>query len=461
MKKLIILLTVLGLAFALSACQGEAVPDTSTTSPTQVTTQPATTAAPTQPATTAAPTQPVHVCTPGVWDMDLQSHWSNCIECGQQIPVQAHSLDSDNFCTVCGAEVWIYAEDLSSIYLADAYGNTVLCKYYDTTGELLYANTWEYTYTDQGVILTCLEYSDGVLTSESSYDPDTGNIRTVNEYYEDGSWQYTEYDEYASIARWISYDADGTALFDYSYSYTYAEDGTVMGEKVYENGALITETVYAIYNESDGFYTYPAKETVYFSDGSYTVTEYNENYQVLSEQYYDAAGSLVDSSAKFDPAACGPLFGTWQGGYTIDGSMVGSNLDIRCDVTMTFDDQGMLYSYMAINMEDMKLATIDALYTMYLSYGYSREEIDQLFQSEMGMTVEEYVILSLESMDVMETTQSLWEVYYVEDGLLYTGTSWTSYMESTAFSLDGDTLTLSGSSEDGMETTLVLTKTAE
>lgn len=124
-----------------------------------------------------------------------------------------------------------------------------------------------YTYGPDYRTLYNKEYdSSGKLTEQTEYLYDAsgeqqGSIRT--EYHEDGS--YTESD--------INTDYRTTE------SRTYDAAGTLIS---------VTETHYG----SDGRFA-GSVSTIYFYDGSYTVTEKDANYRIVSEKTYDASGKLI------------------------------------------------------------------------------------------------------------------------------------------------------------------------
>lgn len=86
---------------------------------------------------------------------------------------------------------------------------------YDAEGALISADTWEYTYDDDGKKTSEKSFTDGVLTSESTYknveleDVLLTYADAVTEYAEDGSRTVTTYDENGTVIGETQYDADG------------------------------------------------------------------------------------------------------------------------------------------------------------------------------------------------------------------------------------------------------------
>ena len=73
-----------------------------------------------------------------------------------------------------------------------------------------------------------------------------------------------------------------------------------------------------------------------------------------------------------------------------------------------------------------------------------------------GMTMEEYVnyVFSMIDFDSLLGSINYTGVYYVEDGLIYSGLTWNAELLGEEFTLEGDTLTLAGDvSDTGAEST--------
>ena len=71
---------------------------------------------------------------------------------------------------------------------------------------------------------------------------------------------------------------------------------------------------------------------------------------------------------------------------------------------------------------------------------------DKYLDALYGMTLEEYATSTIASMDLTSMLSDLnaSNVYYVEGDQIYNAGTWSSTMGSTTFTLEGDTLTLSG-----------------
>lgn len=480
MKKFLAIAFVLCLLLTMAACEKDApttgAPSVPTTQPTEKPTQPTTaptapTTAPTEP--TTAPTEPVHVHAPNAsWLMDKDNHWQLCEECGETINESAHTLDA-GFCTQCEAEIFVNNMDGStSVYVYDAFGNTTFSLEYDSEGNLLFTYNWEYTYDDAGNMLTETEYTDGAISYYAEYALDSEGLpytAKVFTFFEDGTSDYQEYDQWLNNTLWISYNADDTVLFSIRNEFTCDDNGNVLYQKTYEDDVLTSESEYTFMEGEFGAYTYCSKEITYFEDGSKLITEYDEFYEIISEVFIDANGNPVDHSGKFDPEACAPLFGVWEGNVLMDGDMMGmaglegfDGLSMQVFIRVTFKPDGTMQFLFEIDPDSLLDFMVEFFYKSYeTEFGMNRDEADAQLQQEMGMTVREYVQMMLSSGAMDEQfRQEMNMVYYVENGKIFAGESWTNQMEPLPFTLDGDTLTLKETIE-GTTFEMVLTKAGD
>jgi len=435
-------------------------PTTAPTEPTTAPTEPAPTEpAPTEPAPTEPkPTEPPHTHTVGDITADLHNHYQLCAECGEVVTSDAHTLDDFGTCTECLTE-FCFDEGVTELYRYDEYGSVIFNQIYDSTNTLVVTYSMAYTYDDAGNVLTETVYLDGILSGEVEYAIDKDGYSYIAKetlYYEDGSKDYHEYDEWYNNTLWISFNSDGNILFVIRNEYTCDDQGNVLYQKTYEDDILVSESEYTLAEGEYGSYTYCSKEITYYDDGSMLITEYNDIYEVISEVYLDANGNPVDNSGKFDAEICAPLFGTWEGKFTLTEEMLGmfgmegvEDVALKVTFTFIFNEDGTLLRTMEIDPDSLVAFMVEFMYITYEGFGMTRDEIDATFQQEMGMSLEEYVIQNIASgeLDYM-LTQTTEEVYYVEDDRIYAGTSWTSRMEPQEFELDGKILTIFLTGED-------------
>ena len=255
----------------------------------------------------------------------------------------AHTLNEDSVCSDCGAEIWIYDESVD-VYTYNEYGDLLRMSYYDADGNMLSGLQYEYEYDADGNKLLERCHSDGILEEETVFE--AGNPLQYTYYYDDGTKSVSEYDadgnivhsayydadgivisedwsEYAYTAdgesyearatmididgskyvseyneqgdqiAWIRYDADGSLKSEERYEHEYDADGDLMATKIYIDGTLSQEMLYTTIIDDFGSMRYPSTIIDYYSDGSKTVTEYDENDEIIALTNYDAEGNVV------------------------------------------------------------------------------------------------------------------------------------------------------------------------
>lgn len=443
------------------------------------------------------PKPPVHTCeAEGDWQIDLNNHWKLC-RCGETVDTGAHEMVNGS-CAVCSAE--IFSNDFTGdtcLWMYDENGMVLSELLYSADGKLLSSLSWEYGFDDNGELLWEKEYMDGLLYRHYTYDA-YGHIVTEDYYAEDGSveeayrydWVYDADGDPVSTKEYcndvlyyegtfhpelgqsypeeeIWYGEDGSRE---RYEYTYDDNGNVLLEVRYEDDVLAYKCYYVVESTIYGEWSYPAQEYAYNEDGSYTLTEYDPEGEILRQENYDAEGNLINNQGKFDPEVCAPLFGTWYGTFTMnaaDMGLEGVEGSIDLDVVMVLDELGNMTMYTTMDtqafMDFMVPLQEEMIYQMLaqsMGEECTREEMDAIFQTQYGMSIHDYVVMMVSQLDVEEMiNQETAGVYYVEGDTFYSGDSWTGAMEPSRFTLEGDTLTLTAEMPDlDMEMTLVLTR---
>lgn len=158
------------------------------------------------------------------------------------------------------------------------------------------------------------------------------------------------------------------------------------------------------------------------------------------------------------------IVGTWTVNVTFTEEMLGlEGVNIEdIPTSLTFDEDGevtMFYTDEAIELLEEKMldAMVEYLYATGEDEGASRDEIDEQFESEFDCSIEEFVEMLLDEMDMGETLRDLEESYnyQIEDGkLIIDDTEMTAEIKGkklTITEVDGDFLEGSG-----LETPIVL-----
>lgn len=163
-----------------------------------------------------------------------------------------------------------YNDDGSeSITLCDEHGNTVLSRMTTADGHVVFEETFEYTYGEDGF-----------------------PIRTIQKTnFDDGSYFIFELDEMGNHLFETQVDSDGTVVYAYTHSYDYDDNGRMLAEHVYENSRPVFETFYR-YEEGD-FWGYQYMTIDYFEDGSKLVCELDEFSEIIHETTYNPEGEII------------------------------------------------------------------------------------------------------------------------------------------------------------------------
>ena len=290
---------------------------------------------------TACAEKHTHSPTEG-WELNAKEHWQAC-ECGEAMNTAAHTLDENSRCDVCGAEIWDFGDSVD-VNTYNEYGDMLRMTSYDAEGNITTDLWYEYEYDADGNKLLEKYYGDGVLMDETAYE--AGVPVSYTAYYEDGTKTVTEYDEngntphsvyydadgsvasetwseydftadgvsYESkntmidfdgtkyigeyneqgdMTAWLCYDAGGSLVTEERYEFEYDAEGRKQVKRSYVGGMLTEELIYTLVTYEDGWMNYPGTVIEYETDGSKTVTEYDENDEIISVTTYDAAGNEI------------------------------------------------------------------------------------------------------------------------------------------------------------------------
>ncbi|MBQ1256751.1 MAG: hypothetical protein IIW08_00905 [Clostridia bacterium] len=163
-----------------------------------------------------------------------------------------------------------YNDDGSeSVILCDEYGNTLSSTVTAEDGRVLFEESYEYTYGDDGFPIHTVQKS----------------------LFDDGSCFIFELDEMGNQLFETQIESDGTVVYAYTHTYEYDERGRMLSERVAENERPVFETFYTY--ESDDFWGYQSMTIDYFEDGSKTVCEMDEYGEIIKETHYNADGEII------------------------------------------------------------------------------------------------------------------------------------------------------------------------
>lgn len=279
--------------------------------------------------TAPVPTGTEHTGTPdgehpaaAPWDRDAGEHWQTGPD-GEPVNAAPHSLNEENFCTVCGSEV-LQHNGLSDVSDYNGAGDLIRATRYAADGAVLSEGYYEYAegedgavylavvtdlyedgarclseYDPQGELISWFRYDkDGTVLSEVHYEytqnDDGAPLMTrMSNLYPDGSEYVSEYNEYGEQTAWLVYAADGTLQSEKRTQWEHDAEGHRLSETVWVDGRLAREVRYLNYTDGSGWWTREQRVTDYYEDGSKLVTEYNESGGIHSAVTYDADGNVL------------------------------------------------------------------------------------------------------------------------------------------------------------------------
>lgn len=204
---------------------------------------------------------------------------------------------------------WTYTESETVYYpelgnafksIYNEFGDQIGRIIYDADDNIVSEFVFEIEYDENGNITCERHYTDGVLTYEAlDYVTETDDYSftrypTTNvTYFEDGSKNVTVNGKYGLIKSTTTYAADGSVKSETVYEYEFFESGEKKSLKIIMNGKTVSEEFYEF--NADGWMTYLKKEIHYFEDGSKTVIEYDENWNIVSQKQFDADGNEIEA----------------------------------------------------------------------------------------------------------------------------------------------------------------------
>lgn len=165
-------------------------------------------------------------------------------------------------------------------------------------------------------------------------------------------------------------------------------------------------------------------------------------------------GERIITDPRFTTASTKDLQGKW----CLEVPLTGEMMDIDdftgvapVNFVLEFGNAGDVGISVGVTdgfIDAMVAYSVDTTYAQLAAEGIDKETADIAFQQSYGMSIQEYMKKEMEAVDFESLYATLFDaaglggVYYVEDGLIYTGSSWDEEMEGSEYTLDGDTLTI-------------------
>ena len=170
-------------------------------------------------------------------------------------------------------------------------------------------------------------------------------------------------------------------------------------------------------------------------------------------------GERIITDPRFTTAATKELYGKWVMEIPFDGermNMPDFPEGAAMNINMFFGNSGEFNTETTVTDNFAELLvqyTTKTLYESFAEQGMDTAAVDSMFESDYGMSVQAYVEQLMGSMNVEQMMSAITDaanidgVYYVQDGQLYTGTSWEEDLVPEGFTLEGDTMTMESFTE--------------
>lgn len=166
----------------------------------------------------------------------------------------------------------------------------------------------------------------------------------------------------------------------------------------------------------------------------------------------ETEGERIVTDERFTTAATAELQGSWTTAISMSGEMMGytgMEETLTINFIMDLGNDGTLgMRYTVANEEEFMAGLESYLYdTMIAEFeaaGLTEEQADEAMVEAYGMDMDTFITATMSSMDLnaVFAAMNINLVYYVEGDQLYVGLTWDTEMEPTAFTLEGDTLTM-------------------
>ena len=210
-----------------------------------------------------------------------------------------------------------------------------------------YTYEYEYIFGPRDIQFGEISTSDTSVTDTEYVRDITHNGNVLSFTYRQASYSTSVYDVYHYDWSW-----------DLLYSEGFDEDGNLVNR---------SETLFDEEGKDIGSRNYN-----YRADGTYTVSENDENYRSLSYKEYNSDGTLI-SSTEYRYDANGESNGQIRQEYNTDGSYTQTEVDkdYHTTMSMTFDSSGTLISKAEYSYDSEGKRTGSILTTYYFDGSYT------------------------------------------------------------------------------------------
>jgi len=166
-------------------------------------------------------------------------------------------------------------------------------------------------------------------------------------------------------------------------------------------------------------------------------------------------GTKINTDPRFKTEACKALIGSWQGILRMNGSetgIEGFTGVLELAYTLNFGNDGSYKETLTIANKDAFTKALEddyvaAFYAEFAKQGLNQAQADAAMKATYGKDVRDYskYLVSSTNWDTIYNTTVI-GVYYVANGLIHSGESWTAALESDTYSINVNTLTIASMS---------------
>lgn len=178
----------------------------------------------------------------------------------------------------------------------------------------------------------------------------------------------------------------------------------------------------------------------------------------------ETEGERIITDFRFTTEATKDVQGKWMFELNLTGEMLGEpsiTEAVPIHLILDFRNDGTYGANVQVTdrfVEVLIQYTVEEVYAQAAAEGISKEEMDADIQAEYGMTLYELLAQDMDKDTFNEAYSKLFErigfvgVYYIDNGMFYSGADWNVMMDVYSYTLDGDDLTIKDFMYAGEET---------
>lgn len=216
----------------------------------------------------------------------------------------AHSFNDEGSCE-CGANYYDNGDGTYTIIEYDDNGSMILYTDFDAEGNVMFCQSIEIEYDEDGNLKHEKEYVNGVLCREASYkvrgsgEDSEAYLSEETLYSEDGGKTVSLYNDEGNLSTVTTYDAEGNATAVERYEYELDAEGNILKQTQYVDDVLCY--VGTAFVGADGN-LYDERMTFYVEDGTVPLYDYTFEYT------FDEADRMIHMVEKLNGVICYEMY---------------------------------------------------------------------------------------------------------------------------------------------------------